>query len=398
MPQTRTTPHIKRLLHDGLERQAIGGPVATSLRAALILLIALNIIAFVLQTVPTLEQRYRTAFDVMLHVSMAVFTVEFLLRVWVAPLHPEGMYTQPLRGRIRFLLTPVMLADLATLLPYYLGIAPFHDLRFVRIIRLLWMLDITRHLPAIATLGRVLKRERRTLSAVLLIMLTMLFIASSLVFQLEHAQQPERFTTIPHAIWWGMATLTTVGYGDVVPVSTMGRVLGVVIMLLGVGTFALPAGILASAFSEERKRRNFMLTWHLVAEVPLFASLNAREIADIATLLHPIEFMTNEVVFHRGDVADSMYFIVAGELEVELAAQPRRMVRGEYFGELGLLRQQPRSATVIATTHAELLELDARDLHRLFEQQPRLRAAILAEADRRLANDKSALDADGTAD
>ena len=178
----------------------------------------------------------------------------------------------------------------------------------------------------------------------------------------------------------------------------MGRVLGVIIMLLGVGTFALPAGVLASAFSEERKRRDFMLTWNLIAKVPLFSVLDAAEIAEITQLLRPVEVMANEVVFHKDDVADSMYFIVSGELEAELSHQPRRLQASEYFGELGLLYHRPRSATVIAMTRAELLELDAKDLHQLFERKPKLHDQIMQEAERRLANDRANDQADATSD
>ena len=392
MPETSLVQRFKARVHDCLDRDRGGGPLKVMVRSFLIALIALNIVAFVLQTLPELSTRYQTAFASLLHFSMALFTLELLLRLWVAPLHPEGLYTDPVRGRLRFLLSPVMLTDLLAVLSYHLGPAVLADLRFMRIVRLWWYLRVTNHLPAVGTLGRVLKRERRTLFAVMLIMLTMLFIASSLVYLLEHERQPERFASIPHAMWWGMATLTTVGYGDVVPVSTMGRVLGVIIMLLGVGTFALPAGILASAFSEERKRRDFIVTWNLVAQVPLFSSLNAREIADITVLLRPMEAMANEVVFHKEDVADSMYFIVSGELEVELQHQPRRLGASEYFGELGLLYHRPRTATVIAVTRAELLELDARDLHHLFERKPKLRQQIMQEAERRVANDRANAD------
>jgi len=321
-----------------------------------------------------------------LHFSIAVFTLEFLLRLWTAPLHSGGIYTHPVRGRLRFLLSPMMLIDLVAILPYYLGVIAGIDLRFLRLIRLLWILKITRYFPAMSTLGRVLKRERRTLAAVMVIMLIILFIASSLVYLLEHERQPEHFASLPHAMWWGMATLTTVGYGDVVPVSPMGRVLGVVIMLLGIGTFALPAGILASAFAEERKRRDFIVTWNLVAQVPSFASLNAREIADIAALLRPREVLAKEVVFQKGEEADSMYFIVSGELEAELKPAPVRMRSGEYFGEVALIYHRPRTATVIALSYADLLELDAKDLHRLLETKPLLRAQIMEQAERRLAN------------
>jgi len=386
MSDSHLLRRIQSYLQLCLDGQSGGERVSAVVDGCLIALIGVNVLAFVLETVESLALRYGPWFDAVLHFSIAVFTLEFVLRVWTVPLHPAGLYAHPMRGRLRYLLSPMMLVDLAAILPYYLGVIAGMDLRFLRLIRLLWILKITRYLPAMNTLGRVLRRERRTLAAVMVVMLIILFIASSLVYLLEHQRQPEGFASILHAMWWGMATLTTVGYGDVVPVSPMGRVLGVMIMLLGIGTFALPAGILASAFAEERKRRDFMVTWNLVAQVPSFASLNAREIADIAALLHPREVLTKEVVFQKGEEADGMYFIVSGELEAELQPEPVRMRGGEYFGEVALIYRRPRTATVVALSRAELLELDAKDLHRLLEAKPLLRAQIMEQAERRLAN------------
>lgn len=380
---------LQSLVHACLTCDAGCTRAAIGIRLALAILIALNVLAFALQTDPSLNERFKPWFDALLHVSMIVFSIEFVLRIWAAPAHSKGLYAKPLRGRLRYLFTPLMLIDLIVLLPYFLGPAGALDLRFLRLIRLLWLTRIGRHLPAVAMLGQVLKRERRTLTAVMFLMLVILFLASSLVYLLEHQRQPEHFASIPHAMWWGITTLTTVGYGDVVPISPLGRVLGVVIMLLGIGTFALPAGILASAFTEERKRRNFMLTWNLVARVPLFSSLTASEIADIASLLHPRDVMAKEVVLKRDEEADSMYFIVSGKLEAELQPEPVVLSAGEYFGEVGLLFHVPRTATVIALTRAELLELEAKDLHLLFERKPALRQPILREAEKRLALDQA---------
>lgn len=376
---------IKSFVHGCFEPRSGGGRLAVLVHRFLIVLISVNILVFMLETMEPLALRYQRWFDLLLYFSVGVFTLEYALRVWTSPLLSEGLYADPLRGRLRYLLSPMMLLDLAVVLPFYIAQIAGVDLRFLRLFRLLWMIKITRYLPAVSTLGRVLRRERRTLAAVIAIMLIMAFIASSLVYLLEHERQPEHFSSVPQAMWWGIATLTTVGYGDIVPVSPMGRVLGGVIMLLGIGTFALPAGILASAFTEERKRRDFMLTWNLVAQVPWFAALNAQEIADIAALVHPREVLAKEVVFYKGEEADSMYFIVSGELEAELQPEPVRMKVGEYFGEVALIYHQPRTATVIALRHAELLELDAKDLHRLFETRPQLRDTILEQAKRRLA-------------
>jgi voltage-gated potassium channel len=375
---------VRAYVYDVLEGRDKGRRGAYLVNLFLIGLIGINVLAFVLHTVDYLAIHYGQWFDAILYVSLVLFSLEFLLRLWSCVCDDDGVYSHPLRGRLRFLLSPLALVDLAVLLPFFIAAAAGLDLRFLRLLRLLWILKITRYLPAMGILGRVLRRERRTLTAVISVMLIMVFIASSLIYLLEHETQPEAFASIPHALWWGVATLTTVGYGDVVPVSPLGKALGIVIMMLGIGTFALPAGVLASAFADESRRRDFMLTWNLVAQVPCFAHLTAHEIAGIASLLHPRDVMANEVLFHKGDEADGMYFIVSGELEAELQPQPARLRAGDFFGEVALLFHLPRTAAVIALTRGELLELDAKDLHRLLERRPTLKERILAEAQRRL--------------
>jgi len=376
---------IRQFFYDVLEGGERKGPWATAITWGLIALIMLNVVAFVLESVEPIAQRYGPWFDYFLYLSIGLFTLEYLLRIWACTLDDSGLYSHPVRGRLRYLLTPLSLIDLAAIVPFYAASLAGVDLRFLRLIRLLWVLKITRYLPALGDLGRVLKRERRTLAAVMTLMLIMLFIASSLIFLLERDEQPEQFASIPHAMWWGVSTLTTVGYGDVVPVSPWGRILGVVIMFLGIGTFALPAGVLASAFAEERKRRNFFQSWSLVAQVPAFSYLSAQDIAKIASLLHPREVMANEVVFHKGDEADSMFFIVSGEVEIELQPKPLKLTRGEFFGEVALVYQRKRTASVVALSHSDLLELEAQDLNRLFETKPELKSRILAEAEHRLS-------------
>ena len=215
------------------------------------------------------------------------------------------------------------------------------------------------------------------------LLLAMLFTASTLVYSFEKDVQPQDFGSIPHAMWWGIATLTTVGYGDVVPQSSLGKALGGLIMLSGIAMFATPAGILAAAFAEEAKRKNFIVTWNLVAHVPFFSHLGAREIARIAELLRPRTYVPNEVILHRDEDAASMFFIVSGEVEVLLEPEPIRYTKGAFFGEISLLFNVPRTATVVAARRSDLLELDAQELHRLLDANPKLKSRILKIATQR---------------
>jgi voltage-gated potassium channel len=361
------------------------GPLARVANGFLALMILLNVAAVVLETVASVQVRYRDLFYGFLVVSVAVFTVEYLLRIWACTEHPSGRYKRAVVGRLRYMVSPLALFDLLAILPFYLSAFIPLDLRFLRVVRALWILKVMRYLPAVETLGVVVRRERNTLFALVALLFVILFLASSLVYLFEHEVQPESFASIPHALWWGMATLTTVGYGDVVPQSPMGKLLGGVIMLLGIATFALPAGILAAAFTEAAKRKSFMVTWNLVAHMPFFSHLKAAEIARITDLLRPRTLTPNEVIFHRDEDAYSMYFIVAGVVEVELIPEPIKLRKGDYFGEVALLYHRKRTATVMAVTYVELLELDKGDLDAVLDANPDLKTRVMSEAERRLS-------------
>ena len=158
-----------------------------------------------------------------------------------------------------------------------------------------------------------------------------------------------------------------------------------IIMLLGIGMFALPTAILAAAFIEESKRKDFLVTWRLVAGVPLFSELKAEEIAKIAQVLKPQTAMPNQVIFQRDEPADSMYFILSGQVKAELVTTPKILEGGEFFGEIGLLDNQRRTATVIARTYVELRELESDDLQRLLQSDPDIKRRMESVARSRRA-------------
>jgi voltage-gated potassium channel len=219
--------------------------------ALLVVLIVLNVAAVILESVHALHARYRLAFDAFEWFSVGIFTIEYLLRAWSITADPR--YARPVAGRLRFLLTPGALVDLLAILPAYLPGAL--DLRFARIVRLVRVLKIGRYSEPVRMFGRVFRSRRDDLLLVAALLLVLLVLSSSTMYFLENAAQPEAFSSIPAAMWWAMTTLTTVGYGDVYPVTALGRAAGAFIAVLGIGFFALPAGILAAAFAEELRRQ-----------------------------------------------------------------------------------------------------------------------------------------------
>ena len=212
-------------------------------------LILSNVLAIILESVPSLRSAYHVQFWWFETIAVLIFTVEYALRLWSCTVSP--LYDNPITGRIRFGFTFYMLMDFVAIVPYYLVFFGL-DLRVMRILRLfriIRLLKIARYSSALQTLGRVLLKSKGELGMCIFVMTILLVLASSLMFFAERDVQPDLFSSIPAAMWWGMATLTTVGYGDIYPVTTFGKILGSFIAVLSVAMFALPAGILGAAFS-----------------------------------------------------------------------------------------------------------------------------------------------------
>lgn len=186
---------------------------------------------------------------------MAIFTLEYVLRIWSCTSEPR--YSHPVLGRLRFAFTPLLIIDFLALLPFYLPLLGLEDLRTLRALRLLaWAARLGRYFEGIRTLGTVLQSKVLELLTVVLVLAVMLVLASAMMYYAEHTAQPEDFASIPEAMWWSIITLTTVGYGDVSPVTPLGKAMAGIIAVMGIGMFALPAGILGSGFLAEIQRRN----------------------------------------------------------------------------------------------------------------------------------------------
>jgi voltage-gated potassium channel len=241
---------LKRKVYEIVSVSTRRGDASWFFDMFIIALILLNTAALVLESFPDLSARYEHEFYVLEAFSVVIFTFEYILRLWTANLHPR--YAAPLTGRLRYALTPLAVIDFLAILPFYL---PFIgvDLRIVRILRVLRLLrlfKVTRYVQALSMIRYVLRNKREELYLSLIFTTMILLITSSLMYFVENEAQPQNFASIPETMWWGIATLTTVGYGDVYPITPLGRFLGGVIAIIGIGLFALPTSILASGFAE----------------------------------------------------------------------------------------------------------------------------------------------------
>ncbi|QFU15990.1 cyclic nucleotide-gated ion channel [Microvirga thermotolerans] len=369
MPREASHP-VRRRLYEILERSSAGDPVIHAVHAVLVTLIVVNVTSVVLESEPSLHASYRGLFIGIEIVSGIVFTAEYAARLWCAPEHTPWRHLRPWQARLRWALHPQSLVDLAAILPFYLAYWDVGNLRTFLLLRLFRFFKLARYSPGLTSLAEAVVSERRALVACGIILLgTMLLAASAMNFA-EREVQPEAFGTIPQAMYWAVVTLTTVGYGDVVPVTPLGRVIAGVTAIAGLVMLALPVGIIASAFAREIHRRDFIITWSMVARVPLFAELSVDEVASIMHRLRSQSCAPGDMVVRKGEMAHSMYLIASGEVELLLPGETVRLGPGDFFGERGVLERRRRSVTVRAVTPCKLLVLDGDDLHRLIEENP----------------------------
>jgi voltage-gated potassium channel len=346
----------------------------------LLLFIVATVVLVVLETVPSIQQEWSGLLDSFEFVVGAVFLTEYLLRLWVADLHPPFRRLKPLQARLRYAVRGEAVIDLLAVLPFFLGfLLPTGDLKALIVLRLLRFFKLARYSPALRSLANAVAGERHALGASLVIIFGVMLLAATGMYLVERSVQPDALGTIPHAMWWALATLTTVGYGDVVPVTVAGKLLGGLVMLMGYGLFALPIGIVATAFAREIHARDFVVTWGMVASVPLFEDLRASEIAEISKLLRALSVDGGQPITRVGEEATSMYFIARGAVIVELGSTRARLEEGAFFGEMAILGGRRRLASVSAAEATQLMILEASDLQRLMNDKPEIARKILDE-------------------
>jgi voltage-gated potassium channel len=324
------------------------------------------------------------------HVSVAsfiVFAIEYAARLFGASGRDPDAEAHPLQVTRDYALSPLGIIDGLVVLPQLLHALGAFGPGAARLAAVLAIVKIARYAPALTLVTTVLRNEGRSLLAAITVMLVLLVLTSTIIYMLENDAQPQLFSSIPASLWWSIVTIASVGYGDMTPVTVFGRIFAGFTMLLGIAMFAVPAGILATGFATEIRRRDFVVTWNTVAKVPLFAGLDASGIAAIARLLKPEIAPAHYAIVRRGEPATAMYFIMSGEVEVDVDPHPVHLRSGQFFGEIALLKDSLRTATVTAATETQLLALEAGDFRKLIDQYPDLREKIARIADTRLGGE-----------
>ena len=377
-------PNLRDQLYELLEHDDGSYSFGSRFIRLITLVIVLDVTAMTLTSVPEFDARFGILFTAIKVVALVVFALEYAARLWSVAGHTPRKLS-PLRDRLEYVGSSLGVIDLLAFLPA--SIALFAGSRqMLAILGVLPFFKLVRYSPAMRSLFAAIHAERRTLVGCLVILLGAVLFFASMLYAIERDVQPDKFGTIPKAMWWAIVTLGTVGYGDVVPLTVSGKFVSAFAIVFSFAMVALPVAIIATAFAEEVRRRDFVVTWGMLARVPLFSHLSATEIADIMRLLRAQTIESGEILVRRGDPATSMYFITAGEVEIALPNQHVRLSDGTFFGEIALLHRTKRSGTVTATRKTRLLVLDAQDFHALIERVPALAAHVKKTAKARLAD------------
>lgn len=248
--------HLKRKVYEIIEYTGKPFSINWIYDVLLILMVLLNAFAIIIESIDEVYALYYKNLLEFEIFSVIFFAADYFLRLW--SITENSRFQHPIYGRLKYLVTPMAIIDLFAFFPYFLAmyIRDFEYVKFFAILRFFRFLKVARYIKAVKIFGNVLKNKRHELSFSFVFVLFVLLLVSTLMYYVEREAQPDDFKSIPHAMWWAIATLTTVGYGDVVPVTPLGKTLGGVIAILGIGLVAIPSGIMAAGFTEEiRKER-----------------------------------------------------------------------------------------------------------------------------------------------
>jgi len=322
------------------------------------LLVAIGLVTVAALTAPDLTERTRLILEVLLAGIWAAYVLQLI----------ETLIMQRARG-VRGRVLEITVDVLAVLVPVAAFL--FVGRRDQSLYCAIWLLKPLRGSTFFRLLGKVLTKEAHNLIGVTSIFGIVLFGAALAAYIIERDAQPDKFGSIPLAMWWAVVTLSTTGYGDEIPQSFAGRVLAGLVMMSGIGIFALWAGILATGFYEEVRHQDFVRNWQLVAAVPLFQKLGSAALIEIVRALRPRVVPAGAIICRKGETGDQMFFIVEGRVNVA-TPNPVELGSGSFFGEMALISGEPRSATVSAATEVSLLSLYSADFQMLSSSSPEI--------------------------
>ncbi|UUX91150.1 ion transporter [Methanoplanus endosymbiosus] len=251
MKGTTEVKKIRRMVYGVMSESAPENPLKKIFNYLMFLVITVNIIFVNLETIPNLSSAILNLFYAFYGLSMLIFVAEYILRVWFSV--EDERYKYSIKGRIKYILSPYAIIDLLVLIPFLIPdlIPADYKTNALRLLKLFIILKLIRYSQSLQGITKVFCSKKKELAMLIYMLFFLLVLVSTLMYYVENKAQPESFSSIPATMWWGVITLTTVGYGDMYPITPLGKILGALVAILGIGLFALPAGILASGFYEQ---------------------------------------------------------------------------------------------------------------------------------------------------
>jgi len=371
-------PTLRQITYSVLEEGQLEGWFSRIVEALLIALIVSNVIAVTLETVPSIYAKYRVLFADFEDFTVGAFTIEYFVRLWSSVEDPRIGSRGPVNGRLAFAMRPMMAIDFLSFAPTYVNIllGGIIDLRVLRIFRLLRLLKIARYSQAMPALLGVLYAERRALFGAIILLLCVMCVSGEMMHLTEGTVQPRTLGTLPDAMYWAITTLTTVGYGDVVPVTPLGKVIAGVTMVIGLALFALPIGILATGFVNDLHRREFTITWSMLKRQPLFVGFEVDAIANILDAMRASIARDHTQLAIAGHAANTLYLIVSGRARAEDETGTWNLEPGDVVGEEAIGDSATYKRTVTTRTETRLMVLSGEDLRRLARKFPLLKRRL----------------------
>jgi voltage-gated potassium channel len=362
-----------------LEEGHLESWLSRAIEAFLIALIIANVVAVALETVLPINARFHSLFSAFEKFSIGAYTIEYVVRVWSSVEDPRVAARGPLRGRIAFALRPLMLVDLLAFLPSYFTLFFAIDLRVLRIFRLFRLVKLARYSPALPALLGVLYSERSALFASMILTASVMSVSGELMHIAEGAAQPHVFGNLPDSMYWAITTLTTVGYGDKVPITALGKLIAGLTMVTGLLLFALPIGIIANGFVSGLHRRQFAITWSMLKRQPLFADFDIEALTDILDAMSSKLVREHTQITLAGQSATMFYLIASGSARLEHEGGEYDLGPGDVFGDEALQVTGNYQRTVTARTEMRLIVLPGEELRRLARKYALLRRRIAHE-------------------
>jgi len=285
---------FRQKVHAVIFPSAYGGSLHTIFDTFIMIWVIVSVLAVILESVHSIEYLLNLEFIVLDAIAVSIFTLEYCLRMYCCVEEPG--YQRAVSGRLKMAKSTSSIIDLLAIAPFFLEVFLHHliDLRFMRVFRLLRLLKLSRYTGATQSLSKVIAREWPVIAASTFIMLLLVVMTASLGFLFEHEAQPDKFENIPQAIYWAVITLASVGYGDISPITPAGRAMTIVLSLIGIGIFAIPAAILSSAFTDQLKRDREALV-NTIYEMLADGHLDEKEIEYIRTESKRLHLSNEEI-------------------------------------------------------------------------------------------------------